>query len=56
MTGLEAANNVIQHLGVGNKASIIPIEEDEPHVKQLRIVNKGAKEILSLLPFSGASL
>lgn len=56
VTGLEAANHVIQHLGEGEKASIIPIEEDEPHVKQLRTVNKGAKEILSRIPFLGASL
>lgn len=46
MTGLEAANRVISSLNEGEKAEIIPIEEDEWHVKELRKINKEARKSL----------
>ena len=52
VTGLEAANYVIDYLGEGELANIIPVEEDEAHVKELRRLNSVLKELRSRLPFS----
>ena len=51
VTGLEAANLVIQDFGIGKKAHIIPIEPDEPHIQLARTVNKGIKSLTQ--SFSG---
>ena len=40
MTGLEAANLVIERFGVGTKANIIPVEADEPHIQLARTINQ----------------
>jgi uncharacterized protein with NAD-binding domain and iron-sulfur cluster len=40
VTGLEAANAVIQQFGLGTAAPIIPIEPDEPHIQALRDFNQ----------------
>ncbi|HAG84822.1 MAG TPA: amine oxidase [Cyanobacteria bacterium UBA12227] len=40
VTGLEAANLVIQRFGYGSQATIIPVEPDEPHIQLARLVNK----------------
>ncbi|HBL11169.1 MAG TPA: amine oxidase [Cyanobacteria bacterium UBA11162] len=40
VTGLEAANLVIQRFGYGSQATIIPVEPDEPHIQLARMVNK----------------
>lgn len=40
VTGLEAANLVIQHLRHGKPASILPVEPDEPHIQLLRSLNR----------------
>ncbi|MEG3437640.1 FAD-dependent oxidoreductase [Pannus brasiliensis CCIBt3594] len=40
VTGLEAANLVIDRLKTGEKAAIIPVEPDEPHIQGLRSLNK----------------
>ena len=51
VTGLEAANLVIEQLGVGNKANIIPVEADEPHIQIARMINKTVRDVgKSLLP------
>lgn len=51
VTGLEAANLVIEQLGFGNKANIIPIEADEPHIQVARMINKTVRDVgKSLLP------
>lgn len=39
VTGLEAANQVIDRLGQGEKADIIPIVPDEPHIQAARGLN-----------------
>ncbi|MDY6784259.1 MAG: FAD-dependent oxidoreductase [Cyanobacteriota bacterium] len=44
VTGLEAANLVIDRFGMGRKAEIIPIEPDEPHIQIARQLNKGVRE------------
>lgn len=44
VTGLEAANLVIEELGRGNKASIIPVEADEFHVELARGLNKSLRD------------
>ena len=51
VTGLEAANNVIDHLGTGYLADIVPIIPDEPHIQAARAVNRAVREIgQQLLP------
>ena len=50
VTGLEAANLVIQQFGIGQKANIIPIEADEPHIQVARTINKTVRGLTQLLP------
>ncbi|MBW4650149.1 MAG: FAD-dependent oxidoreductase [Kastovskya adunca ATA6-11-RM4] len=51
VTGLEAANLVIKSFGIGNKANIIPVEPDEPHIQIARTVNQTVRGISeSFLP------
>ncbi|XP_020084663.1 uncharacterized protein LOC109707643 isoform X3 [Ananas comosus] len=52
VTGLEAANRVVDFLGEGNFAKIIAVEEDEPHIEALRNFNRRANEIRSQLPLA----
>jgi len=52
VTGLEAANRVVDQLDQGELATIIPVDADEPHVQQLRRLNETAKGLLSQTPFS----
>ncbi|KAG9130456.1 hypothetical protein Leryth_004413 [Lithospermum erythrorhizon] len=52
VTGLEAANRVVDYLEEGSFAKIIPVEEDEPHVQTLRNFNRRFNEVTSQLPFS----
>lgn len=39
VTGLEAANLAIDYFGYGFKATIIPVEPDEPHIELARSIN-----------------
>ncbi|TFI55575.1 FAD-dependent oxidoreductase [Mastigocladus laminosus UU774] len=51
VTGLEAANFVISHLGEGTPAHIIPVEADEPHIQLARTVNRTVRHVSkSILP------
>ncbi|KAI5647787.1 hypothetical protein M9H77_33792 [Catharanthus roseus] len=52
VTGLEAANRVVDYLELGSFAKIIAVEEDEPHIQMLRNLNRNAKEIKDQLPCS----
>lgn len=52
VTGLEAANRVVEYLDKGTLAEIIPVEDDEPHVGELRRLNSWAREGLAQLPFA----
>ena len=45
ITGLEAANSVVDQLGTGQAANIIPIVPDEPHIQAARTVNKAARKL-----------
>lgn len=45
VTGLEAANRVIEQFGQGQAASIIPVVPDEPHIQAARVFNKGIRHI-----------
>jgi uncharacterized protein with NAD-binding domain and iron-sulfur cluster len=40
VTGLEAANLVISRFGRGSKATILPVEADEPHIQVGRSLNQ----------------
>ncbi|GMN38215.1 hypothetical protein TIFTF001_007441 [Ficus carica] len=52
VTGLEAANRVVDYLEEGSFAKIIPVEDDEPHIEALRILNRRFNEVQVQLPFS----
>ncbi|NET43782.1 FAD-dependent oxidoreductase [Okeania sp. SIO2B3] len=45
VTGLEAANLVIDKFKLGQKANIIPVEKDEEHIQFARTINKSFREI-----------
>jgi hypothetical protein len=40
VTGLAAANMVVDTLGVGQNADILPVEADEPHIVAGRLINR----------------
>ncbi len=40
VTGLEAANLVIERCGLGTQAAIVPVEPDEPHLQWARSLNQ----------------
>ena len=44
VTGLSAANLVVEEFGRGSKANIIPIEADEPHIQLARTINKTVRD------------
>lgn len=50
VTGLEAANLLIERFGVGTRANILPVEVDEPHIKLARSLNQAIKEWTWFLP------
>ena len=52
VTGLEAANRVVDCFSKGEFAKIILVEEDEPHIETLRELNRRANELWTQLPFS----
>ncbi|KAH1072419.1 hypothetical protein J1N35_024747 [Gossypium stocksii] len=52
VTGLEAANRVVDYLEEGSYAKVIPVEEDEPHIEALRSLNRRLNEIISQVPLS----
>ncbi|OWM80442.1 hypothetical protein CDL15_Pgr019722 [Punica granatum] len=52
VTGLEAENLVIDYLGDGEFARIVPVEEDEPHIQALRSLNRSLDQFRAQLPFS----
>ena len=43
MTGLRAANMVVDRLGRGAHATILPVEPDEPWIASLKGANKAMK-------------
>ncbi len=47
VTGLEAANLVIEQFGIGQCANIIPIEPDEPHIQFARMLNQTARHFFN---------
>lgn len=51
VTGLEAANRVIDYLGEDDYAKIIAVEEDEPHIEALRSLNKQVNQLKAQIPF-----
>ncbi|MCD8487522.1 MAG: FAD-dependent oxidoreductase [Desertifilum sp.] len=51
VTGLEAANLVVDSFKHGNRASIIPVEADEPHIELARTLNRNLRDVAqTLLP------
>lgn len=52
MTGLEAANRVVDYLEEVGFAKIIPVEEDEPHIQALRSLNRNLNDVRAQLPWS----
>lgn len=52
VTGLEAANRVVDYLEEVGFAKIIPVEEDEPHIQALRSLNRNLNDVRAQLPWS----
>lgn len=50
VTGVEAANRVVDLVGEGSFAKIIAVVEDEPHVEALRTLNRRFSEISEQIP------
>ena len=51
VTGLEAANRVVHQLGWGQRADILPVIPDEPHIQVARTINQALRGSVSpLLP------
>ncbi|MBD2185115.1 FAD-dependent oxidoreductase [Planktothrix sp. FACHB-1355] len=51
VTGLEAANLVVDRFKRGNKATILPVEADEPHIQIARTINQWGRDLVkSVLP------
>ncbi len=50
VTGLEAANLVIDRLKQGVKAHILPVEADEPHIRFARTINQQVRDWSKALP------
>jgi uncharacterized protein with NAD-binding domain and iron-sulfur cluster len=50
VTGLEAANLVIERFRKGTKAEIIPIEADEPHIQMMRSLNGKLRNLGNIFP------
>jgi hypothetical protein len=51
VAGLLAANLVIDELGIGQRATILQVEPDEPHIALAKTANRGAKSLLAGLGF-----
>lgn len=49
VTGLRAANLVIDRLGQGLHANILPVEPDEPYIAALKDANRAVKGALRAL-------
>ena len=49
VTGLEAANLVIDRFAKGNKATILPVEPDEPHIQLARSINQSVRDLGKIL-------
>lgn len=45
VTGLEAANLLIDRFDIGRKANIIPVEPDESHIQLLRTLNRSMRDL-----------
>ncbi|MEO0458710.1 MAG: FAD-dependent oxidoreductase [Cyanobacteria bacterium P01_A01_bin.114] len=43
VTGLEAANRVVEQFGLGQPATIVPIVPDEPHIQAARQLNQAVR-------------
>ncbi|KAL3514975.1 hypothetical protein ACH5RR_021877 [Cinchona calisaya] len=52
VTGLEAANMVVDYLEVGSFAKIVPMVEDEPHIQAFRSLNRNLGDLRGQLPGS----
>ncbi len=50
MTGLEACNAIYENFNTKDRAFIIPIEQDEPHIQIGRDLTKMTRRVLSNLP------
>ncbi|MGJ3253050.1 MAG: hydroxysqualene dehydroxylase [Elainellaceae cyanobacterium] len=52
VTGLEAANLVIQTVGHGKQANILPVEPDEAHIQMGRSLNRSVRDLFNALGMS----
>ncbi|KAI4375816.1 hypothetical protein MLD38_013640 [Melastoma candidum] len=53
VSGLEAANRVVDYLEEGSFAKIIPVEDAEQHIQALRGLNRSLNELVAQTPLAG---
>ncbi|KAL7118506.1 hypothetical protein ACP275_02G005900 [Erythranthe tilingii] len=51
VSGLEAANRVVDYLEEGFFAKIVPVQDDEPHIQSLRNLNRNLYDVRAQLPW-----
>jgi uncharacterized protein with NAD-binding domain and iron-sulfur cluster len=56
VTGLTAANLVVDSLGVGQQAKILDVEPDEPHIAFGKELNRGVRGVLEAVGLPGNRL
>ena len=56
VTGLTAANLVVEALGVGQQAKILDVEPDEPHVALGKEIDRGVRGFLEAVGLPGNRL
>lgn len=56
VTGLTAANLVVDRFGVGSKAVVLDVEPDEPHIASLRSLDKAVRGTLDAVGFKSPFL
>jgi DNA primase len=49
VTGLTAANLVVDHCGQGSKAVVLDVEPDEPHIAAAKQANQAVRGVLDSL-------
>jgi hypothetical protein len=47
VTGLIAANLVVSRLGIGNPATILDVEPDEPHIAAAKALDRNLRKALA---------
>lgn len=52
MSGVEAANRVVDYLEEIGFGRIVPVQEDQPHIQSLRSFNRNLYDLRAQIPWS----